>query len=345
MAMIDGLLQELEQEAKTTRRVLERVPERSAGMETAQEGAHARRTGAARGGHARARSPRSPHSRRFRLPTSKIPFRQSASELIPALDESIADREAAAGRNGRCDAQCDVADEAERTGSDRDAARGAAAIDHAEPLVSPSRSAVGVPARARRGDSVDLRSERRRESVRAVTLLHEVSRACARPSDRACGLDWSGIPWRYPGLIMRKLLLLLLATSVLLSASPFAQQPSSPAETRLVLLIAVDQFRYDYLTRFRSDYTAGFAQAAHERSGLHQRLPRALPDRHGCRPCHDAVGCHAVGERHYWQRLVRSRVRDIGCKHHRRDRQAGGRTRRGESLTSTPPGRARWATR
>jgi hypothetical protein len=34
-------------------------------------------------------------------------------------------------------------------------------------------------------------------------------------------------------------------------------QPSSH-DLRLVLLIAVDQFRYDYLTRFRRDYTAGF---------------------------------------------------------------------------------------
>jgi len=28
-------------------------------------------------------------------------------------------------------------------------------------------------------------------------------------------------------------------------------------DLRLVLLIAVDQFRYDYLTRFRADYTDG----------------------------------------------------------------------------------------
>src|SRR3954464_5553252 len=59
---------------------------------------------------------------------------------------------------------------------------------------------------------------------------------------------------------MRKLFLLLLASAVLLSAAPFAQQSINPADTRLVLLIAVDQFRYDYLTRFRSDYNAGFAK-------------------------------------------------------------------------------------
>jgi type I phosphodiesterase/nucleotide pyrophosphatase len=66
---------------------------------------------------------------------------------------------------------------------------------------------------------------------------------------------------------MKKILFLVIAVA-LLSAGPFAfrltaarseqaQQPAAP-ETRLVLLIAVDQFRYDYLTRFRSEFTAGF---------------------------------------------------------------------------------------
>lgn len=34
--------------------------------------------------------------------------------------------------------------------------------------------------------------------------------------------------------------------------------PAGPFDIRLVLLVAVDQFRYDYLTRFRSEYTQGF---------------------------------------------------------------------------------------
>src|SRR3954471_8144388 len=57
---------------------------------------------------------------------------------------------------------------------------------------------------------------------------------------------------------MKKILLVLLASALLLSAAPHAQQRPGPAETRLVLLIAVDQFRFDYLTRFRSDFSAGF---------------------------------------------------------------------------------------
>src|SRR3954467_13864100 len=57
---------------------------------------------------------------------------------------------------------------------------------------------------------------------------------------------------------MKKIILLLVASAVLLAAAPQPQQTSSSTETRLVLLIAVDQFRYDYLTRFASDYTEGF---------------------------------------------------------------------------------------
>lgn len=48
---------------------------------------------------------------------------------------------------------------------------------------------------------------------------------------------------------MRKLLLCLAAAASLLAAAP--------KKPKLVLAVVVDQFRYDYLTRFRADYTAG----------------------------------------------------------------------------------------
>jgi Type I phosphodiesterase / nucleotide pyrophosphatase len=57
---------------------------------------------------------------------------------------------------------------------------------------------------------------------------------------------------------MKKLLTIIIALTSL-AAAPQAPAPRpAPPEIRLVLLIAVDQFRYDYLTRFRSDYTSGF---------------------------------------------------------------------------------------
>ena len=55
---------------------------------------------------------------------------------------------------------------------------------------------------------------------------------------------------------MKRVIAVLLALGALVSAP--AAQPAATQDIRLVLLIAVDQFRYDYLTRFRSDYTDGF---------------------------------------------------------------------------------------
>jgi hypothetical protein len=55
---------------------------------------------------------------------------------------------------------------------------------------------------------------------------------------------------------MKKLLAVLLALGSMVAAAP-AAQPAGTRDIRLVLLIAVDQFRFDYLTRFRADYTDG----------------------------------------------------------------------------------------
>ena len=86
-----------------------------------------------------------------------------------------------------------------------------------------------------------------------------------------------------------------------------ASRPAAAPEIRLVLLIAVDQFRYDYLTRFRSDYTSGFYRLLTQGAVFTDAQPRALPHRHRHRPRDDAVGRHTVGQRHHRQRLVRSR--------------------------------------
>ena len=57
-------------------------------------------------------------------------------------------------------------------------------------------------------------------------------------------------------------LLCLIALILLSPASALVPRPAAGAARRgrtirLVLLIAVDQFRYDYLTRFRGEYTSG----------------------------------------------------------------------------------------
>ena len=56
---------------------------------------------------------------------------------------------------------------------------------------------------------------------------------------------------------MKQIVAFVLTVLALAGSMP-AAQPAPGPDIRLVLLIAVDQFRYDYLTRFRGEYTSGF---------------------------------------------------------------------------------------
>jgi predicted AlkP superfamily pyrophosphatase or phosphodiesterase len=53
---------------------------------------------------------------------------------------------------------------------------------------------------------------------------------------------------------MKKLISAFLLSALVLTCAPVSKKP------KLVVAIAVDQFRYDYLNRFRSNYTGGFAR-------------------------------------------------------------------------------------
>jgi uncharacterized damage-inducible protein DinB len=89
MAMIEGMLQELDQEAQTTRRVLERVPENQLAWRPHQKartlGELALHVAMVPGAVAELISSPSP----AQAPTFVDPSPNSASELIPALEQSI----------------------------------------------------------------------------------------------------------------------------------------------------------------------------------------------------------------------------------------------------------------
>ena len=163
--MIDALLQELEQEAQTTRRVLERVPAdklawkpHDKSMSLGQLALHV----ATCPGNVAEVSRQSP----FEAPDFTHPSATSAAELVPALDKSVA----------RAREILSSMDDAELGKMWRVVAGGKevmaipvgadAALDHAEPLVPPPRSAVGVSQAGGRAGAVNLWPERRRESVR-----------------------------------------------------------------------------------------------------------------------------------------------------------------------------------
>jgi uncharacterized damage-inducible protein DinB len=90
MALIDGLLQELEQETETTRRVLERVPENKLAWRPHEKartlGELALHVAIVPGGVAELVASPSP----AQAPQFPDPSPKSASELIPALEQSIA---------------------------------------------------------------------------------------------------------------------------------------------------------------------------------------------------------------------------------------------------------------
>jgi uncharacterized damage-inducible protein DinB len=90
MALIDAMLQELEEEARTTRRVLERVPEHQLAwrphIKSRTLGELALHVATVPGGVAALIASPSPGQ----APDFTDPSPQSAAELIPALDQSIA---------------------------------------------------------------------------------------------------------------------------------------------------------------------------------------------------------------------------------------------------------------
>ena len=63
--------------------------------------------------------------------------------------------------------------------------------------------------------------------------------------------------------MMRRRIWALAVAFVLAMAGP-APGAEKPAKPKLVLAVVIDQFRYDYLTRFRADYHAGLARLLNE---------------------------------------------------------------------------------
>ena len=56
---------------------------------------------------------------------------------------------------------------------------------------------------------------------------------------------------------MRKYFLVIAAVLIEVCSWTALAQTVPQGQPKLVLLVAVDQFRYDYLTRFRDQYTGG----------------------------------------------------------------------------------------
>ena len=167
MAMIDAILQELEQEAQTTKRILERVPQAHLGWKPHEKsmslGQLALHIATVPGGVAQMAAQPS-----MQVPAFDQPAATHVSELVPALENSVKQAKAALGGmdDAAMAATWKVLDGDSR--SDGHAAWRVPAVDHAEPLVSPSRSAGRVSETVERPGAVRLRADRRRESIRGA---------------------------------------------------------------------------------------------------------------------------------------------------------------------------------
>ncbi len=76
---------------------------------------------------------------------------------------------------------------------------------------------------------------------------------------------------------MRKLLALLILPVALFAQTKPTVAKTAPKSPKLVLAIVIDQFRYDYLTRFRDQYKGAFARmltkGADFTNGHHEQMP------------------------------------------------------------------------
>ena len=176
MKIIDGLLAELEQEAQTTRRVLERIPQahlswkpHPKSMSLGQLALHVATVPGNVAELAAVDTVPEP-------PAFIQPEAATTAELVPVAHRERREGETSARRIRRCEDGRDVAAAERRPRHHGDAARRVCSSDHVEPLVSPPRPVARLSAAAQSIRAVGVRPDRRRESVRDVSG-HERGRA------------------------------------------------------------------------------------------------------------------------------------------------------------------------
>src|SRR5688572_27969797 len=120
---------------------------------------------------------------------------------------------------------------------------------------------------------------------------------------------------------MKKVLAFVFALGAVVTAS---QQPAVPArpraaaaepEVRLVLLIAVDQFRYDYLTRFRKEFSGGFdrllTQGAVFTHAHHEHYPTVTAIGHATMLTGATPSVSGIIGNDWWDRETATQVQSI----------------------------------
>src|SRR5216683_5520666 len=96
---------------------------------------------------------------------------------------------------------------------------------------------------------------------------------------------------------------------------PLAAQPKAPAQPKLVLAIVIDQFRYDYLTRFRGDYTGGLKrlldQGAVFTNARYEHVPTVTAIGHSTFLTGATPAMSGIVGNEWWDTATRKRVTSV----------------------------------
>ena len=159
MSIGQAFIQELEEEAKTTRRVLERVPgdhlawkPHAKSMSLGQLALHVASTP---GGIAQMATQTAVQVPDFRQDEAK-----TTDELFTTLDEAVATAKGVARRPRRCGNGRELEGDGRRSGSHGSSSGRTTAVDHAQPLVSPPGPTLGLSPTSRCARALDLRAQR-----------------------------------------------------------------------------------------------------------------------------------------------------------------------------------------
>src|SRR5215813_4439387 len=104
--------------------------------------------------------------------------------------------------------------------------------------------------------------------------------------------------------------------AVILCISLAAQPPAPPpAAPKLVLAIVIDQFRYDYLTRFKSEYTGGLKRlmdrGANFTNAYYQHVPTVTAVGHSTFLSGATPALSGIISNEWWDRTEKRRVTSV----------------------------------
>ena len=109
--------------------------------------------------------------------------------------------------------------------------------------------------------------------------------------------------------------LLVFSLQAQTKPAPRSLQAQARPEPKLVVAIVIDQFRYDYLTRFRADYTGGLKrmldQGADFTNAHHEHIPTVTAIGHSTFLSGATPAMSGIIGNEWWDRTLRKRVTSV----------------------------------